>query len=146
LQVTSTDSNSAVRLADRLWSRNAAWMLLRNTVVSCLAFAVGLGLLWLLVRTGWSKLEAAAFSFVGANTLHFLLGRSWIFRGTERGLRAGYALFLVNALIGLLITMLLYAALLRYTTINYLRARAIVSLFAGLAVFLLNAMLNFRRL
>jgi putative flippase GtrA len=121
-------------------------MLGRNTVVSCLAFAFDLFLLWLLVQWGWGKLTAAAFGFVCANTLHYALGRSWIFKGTERGVAAGYVFFLVNAVVGLLVTMILYAWFLRYTPIDYLAARILVSVFAGLAVFLLNAVLNFRRL
>jgi hypothetical protein len=40
----------------------------------------------------------------------------------------------------------MFDALVRYTPINYLIARIIVSVFAGLAMFLLNAILNFRRL
>lgn len=134
-------------LAARLLSRKAGAMLVRNTVVSCLAFAFDLGLLWVLVQwAGMDKLLAAAIGFVAANTLHYALGRSWIFRGTDRGVASGYAYFLVNAAIGLAITMVLYAAFLRFTTINYLVARVIVSVFAGLAVFVLNAVLNFRRL
>jgi hypothetical protein len=39
----------------------------------------------------------------------------------------------------------LYAVLLHLTHWNYLVTRAIVSLFAGLVVFLLNALFNFRR-
>jgi putative flippase GtrA len=134
-------------LAARLLSRKAAAMLARNTVVSCLAFAFDIVLLWALVRlVGWGKLEAAALGFVAANTLHYALGRSWIFRGTERGIADGYVYFLANAAVGLFVTMALYAAFLRYTPINYIVARIIVSVFAGLAVFLLNAVLNFRRL
>ena len=122
-------------------------MLGRNTVVSCGAFVFDLALLWALVRFGGiGKLWAAAIGFVIANTLHYALGRSWIFRGTERGVVAGYAYFLTNALVGLGLTVGLYAFFLRYTPMNYLVARVVVSVFAGLAVFALNAVLNFRRL
>ena len=122
-------------------------MLARNTLVSCIAFTFDMLLLWGLVSlAGWGKLAAAALGFVAANTFHYVLGRSWIFRGTERGIAAGYAYFLINAGIGLIVTMLLYAAFLRYTPVNYLVARVIVSVFAGLAMFVLNAVLNFRRL
>ena len=134
-------------LANRLLSRDAAAMLARNTVVSCVAFAFDLVLLYALVRlAGWNKLVAAALGFIAANTLHYALGRSWIFRGTERGMADGYFYFLINASIGLLVTMTLYAAFLRFTPINYIVARVVVSVFAGLAVFLLNAIFNFRRL
>jgi putative flippase GtrA len=134
-------------LAARLLSRNAAAMLARNTVVSCVAFAFDLALLWALVRwAGMGKLGAAALGFVAANTLHYALGRTWIFRGTERGVAAGYAYFLINASVGLVVTIALFAAFLRFTSINYIVARIVVSVFAGLAVFLLNAVLNFRRI
>ena len=131
----------------RLISPKAGWMLARNTVVSCAAFAFDLALLWALVRfLGMNKVLAAGLAFIAANTLHYGLGRTWIFRGTERGVASGYAYFLVNAGIGLVITVTLFAALLQWTPINYLVARTLVSVVAGLAVFLLNAILNFRRL
>lgn len=134
-------------LVARLTSRAAAAMLVRNTVVSCAAFGFDLALLWALVTwAGMDKLLAAALGFVAANTLHYVLGRTWIFRGTDRGVAAGYVLFLVNAGVGLTLTIGLFALFLRFTPINYLVARVLVSVVAGLAVFVLNAVLNFRRL
>lgn len=134
------------RLSDRLLSVKVGAMLVRNTIVSTSAFLVGLAALWVLVnRFGVSPVAAAAIGFVLSNTLHYALGRAWIFRGTERGLRSGYALFLINAGVGLVLTLLLYAAMLRFTPIDYLSARILVSLFAGLVMFLLNATLNFRQ-
>ncbi len=131
----------------RLLSRKAGWMLVRNTVVSCGVFAFDLALLWALVRfLGMDKVLAAALAFIAANTIHYAFGRTWIFRGTERGVASGYAYFLINAGVGLVITIGLFAAMLRWTPINYLVARTLVSVVAGLAVFLLNAILNFRRL
>ena len=134
-------------LARRLFSRDAALLLARNTVVSCLVFAIGLGILWALVEIGHvDKVIAAGIGFLVSNSIHYAFGRGWIYRGTERGIASGYAYFLVNAGIGLIITIGLFAAFLHWTSINYLVARIIVSVFAGLAMFLLNAMLNFRRL
>jgi len=122
-------------------------LLARNTVVSILVFLSGLALLWLLVEYwGVREVPAAAVGFIFAQTLHYALGRTWIYRGTERGLVPGYAFFLINGLIGLAITLVLFDAFLRFTSIHYLVARIIVSVFAGLAMFLLNATLNFRRL
>ena len=134
-------------LASRLWSRNAAVLLARNTVVSCAVFAVGLALLWALVELGgMNKLVAAGLGFLASNSIHYAFGRAWIYRGTERGLASGYGYFLVNAGVGLVITVALFAAFLRWTPMHYLVARVVVSVFAGLAMFLLNAMLNFKRL
>jgi putative flippase GtrA len=122
-------------------------MLARNTVVSCGIFAFDLALLWLLVEQGgMGKVAAAVVAFVIANSLHYGFGRSWIFRGTGRAFASGYFYFLVNAGIGLIITISLFAAMIRWTPINYLVARVLVSVIAGLTVFILNAVLNFRRL
>jgi putative flippase GtrA len=133
--------------AARLWSRNAALLLGRNTVVSAAMFLLGLLLLWLLVEFGEAdKLKATAGTFLLSTTLHYALGRTWIYRGTERKVAPGYGLFLVNALLGLAVTILLMDALLRWTPIHYLVARVMVSVFAGLAMFLSNAILNFKRL
>ena len=135
------------RLARRLLSRNTAVLFGRNTLVSCVVFAFGLGLLWVLVESlGMNKLAAAAAAFLASNSLHFVFGYHWIYRGTERRLAPGYGYFLVNAGIGFAITMVMFAALLAWTPMNYLVARIVVSVFAGLAMFLLNAVLNFKRI
>jgi putative flippase GtrA len=112
-----------------------------------LVFAFGLALLWALVEfAGMNKLAAAAVGFLASNSLHFALGYTWIYRGTDRKVAAGYGYFLVNAAIGLVITLVLFAAFLRWTSLHYLAARILVSIVAGLAMFLLNALLNFKRL
>ncbi|WP_081764069.1 MULTISPECIES: GtrA family protein [Sphingomonadaceae] len=130
----------------RLISRRVGGMLVRNTIVSCSVFAVGLLVLWILVKfAGVNKIFAAGVGFVIANSLHYILGRSWIFKGTDRDLRTGYILFLVNSGVGLLLTTGLYGLLLKWSDVNYLVARIIVSLFAGLMVFILNAVFNFRQ-
>lgn len=133
-------------LLGRLLSIRVGAMLVRNTVVSCFVFVIGLGALWVLVnRAGMDEVPAAGIGFIIANSLHYLLGRSWIFRGSERGVKSGYVLFLINAGVGLVVTMSLYALVLEFTAMNYLIARALVSVFAGLVVFVLNAVLNFRQ-
>jgi putative flippase GtrA len=93
-----------------------------------------------------NKLLATGVTFVIATSLHYTLGRTWIYRGTERRIVQGYAFFLANAFTGLGLTLLLFDAFLRFTSVNYLVARVLVSLIAGLAMFILNAGLNFRRL
>lgn len=131
----------------RFFTRRAGGMLLRNTVVSTGVFLVGLGVLWLLVeRAGTDPVLATAISFLIANSIHYVFGRAWIFAGSDRGRTTGYALFLLNALVGLAVTVGLFFVLTEYTPMNYIVARVLVSVFAGLAVFALNASLNFRRL
>lgn len=130
-----------------MFSRHAAHLLARNTIVSCGIFAFDIALLWALVEyVGMAKVAAAALAFVIANSIHYAFGRGWIFRGTDRAVAAGYVYFLINAAIGLVITVTLFAVLIRLTPMNYLVARILVSVVSGLTVFLLNAILNFRRL
>ncbi len=109
-------------------------------------FTFGLGLLWLLVeRAGMPKIPAAGLSFIASNSIHYLFGRAWIYRGTDRKLVAGYAYFLCNAVIGLAVTIALFAAFMAIG-MHYIVARIVTSIFAGLVLFLLNAILNFRSL
>jgi putative flippase GtrA len=131
----------------RLLSWNAAVLLGRNTIVSTLVFLLGLFLLWLLVEfAGANKLLATAFTFLLAQTLHYALGRAWIYRGTTRAVVPGYGFFLVNAVIGLAVTVVLFDLAIRFTEVHYLVARVLVSVVAGLIMFLLNAILNFGKL
>jgi len=143
---TPSPGNSKPGLFGRLMTLRVGAMLVRNTVVSTFAFLLGLVLLWMMVQ--WARIDAvlaAAISFLIANGFHYVLGRAWIFRGTDRGVRTGYVLFLMNAGVGMAITVALFAALLEFTSIHYLAARVIVSVFAGLAMFVLNGVLNFRQ-
>ena len=133
--------------SSRLWSRNAAVLLGRNTIVSIGVFLLGLGLLWLLVEYGgMNKVVATGLTFIISTSLHYALGRTWIYRGTTRRVVPGYGYFLVNAGIGLVVTLVLFDVLIRVTSIHYLVIRVAVSVVAGLVMFLLNAVLNFRRL
>lgn len=142
-----TPAVSPLSVFNRLTSSRAARLLARNTAVSFLTLIFGLGLMWTLVEIAdTDELIAAGVSFLAATSLHYLLGRSWIFRGTERNVAAGYGYFVMNAAIGMLLTVSLFAALLSWTSVNYLIARVVVSVFAGLVMFALNAMLNFKQL
>lgn len=144
---SATSAVSVPSVVSRLTSGRAARLLARNTTVSFLTFVVGLCLMWALIElVGANTLVAAGIGFVAATSLHYALGRSWIFRGTERSAVAGYGYFLVNAGIGMVLTISLFAALLSWTSINYLIARVVVSIFAGLVMFVLNALLNFKQL
>jgi putative flippase GtrA len=130
-----------------LVSRQTGAMLVRNTAISCLIFGINIALLYALVeRGGMSPLPAAVLAFVVANSFQYVLARKWVFRGTDRGVASGYAYALINAGLGLAITISLYAAVIRFTTIDYMTGRVLVSLVAGLVVFVLNATFNFGRI
>ena len=130
----------------RFFTRRAGGMLWRNTVVSTGVFLIGLGVLWVLVeKAGVDPVVATGISFLIANSIHYVFGRTWIFAGSQRKVSTGYLLFLGNAVVGLAVTVGLFWVLTHWTLMNYLVARVIVSLFAGLAVFVLNAAFNFRQ-
>ena len=131
-------------LGRRLLSFRVGAMFVRNTIVSCVAFAFDLVLLWALVEAlATHKLVAATLAFLAAITLHYALARSWIFPPSERGVTAGYVYFLINSTVGLVVTIALFAAFMALG-LHYIPARIVASVFAGLTVFLLNAILNFR--
>ena len=131
----------------RLFKRRVGGMLWRNTVVSTGVFLVGLGVLWLMVEQGGvDPVVATGLSFLIANSIHYVFGRTWIFAGSDRKVSTGYVLFLGNAVVGLIVTVGLFWLLTEFTPMNYLIARVIVSVFAGLAVFVLNAAFNFRQI
>lgn len=117
----------------------------RNTVASFFAFAVDLLLLWMFVQFGGADpLAAAAIAFVLAISVHYALCRIWVFRGTERGVASGYFYFVINSGVGLAITLGLFALLMEVSELHYIVARTLASIVAGVAVFLLNAIYNFR--
>jgi len=143
----SASGNQLTSVFSRIASGQAAILLARNTAVSVLTFLFGLVVMWVLVELiSVNKVFAAGVSFLGATSLHYIFGRNWIFRGTSRAVASGYGYFLINGGIGLVLTLALFAALISWTPINYLVARVAVSVFAGLVMFLLNAMLNFKQL
>lgn len=122
-------------------------MLFRNTVVSCAVFAFSLILLWIFVqKLGMNKYRATTISFIVSNGSHYILGRVWIFRGSSRGVGSGLLYFFINALVGFVVTIALFALFTDGLGMNYLVARVIASLFAGLAIFALNALVNFKSL
>ena len=140
-------SPETLSVLNRFLTRRAGGMLLRNTVVSTGVFLVGLGVLWLLVeQAGMDPVIATGISFMVANSIHYVFGRTWIFAGSDRKVSTGYLLFLGNAVVGLAVTVGLFWVLTHWTPMNYLVARVVVSVFAGLAVFALNAAFNFRQL
>lgn len=133
-------------LVQRIFNPGTGSMLVRNTVVSTGTFLFGLALMTAMIEWGGAdQTIAAGASFMVATSIHYIFGRVWIFSGTERPVVSGYAYFLINALVGLIATMTLFEWLTHILPAHYVVSRIIASLFAGLAMFLSNAMLNFRQ-
>lgn len=134
-------------LRGRLLNRQGSVLFIRNAAASTLSFLFDLLLIWIMIeRMGFNRLAAVAIGFVLANAFHYALARTWVFRGTLRGLVSGYVYFLANALFGLAIILSAFALLTDLLGVPYMLARVAASLCAGTVVFVLNATLNFRRL
>ncbi|MFN3944735.1 MAG: GtrA family protein [Allosphingosinicella sp.] len=119
----------------------------RNTVASIVAFTIDIALLFAFVEwVGLSYLVGATVAFLIAMTVQYVISRIWVFSHSDQGLVKGYVLFLLNAGVGLVITLAAFAALLWWAGLHYLIARLIASAIAGIAVFFLNAVFNFKEL
>lgn len=125
----------------------AARLFGRNTIASFFAFGIDVALLWLAVEWGGLPyLPAAAGAFLIAMSVHYVLARIWVFRASERGMATGYVFFLINAGIGLVVTLGAFALLMELAGLHYLVARVLASVAAGILVFFLNAVFNFKAL
>ena len=143
----STEAGRLAEAGTRLAESRGARLFGRNTLASVVAFGIDLALLWMLVElSGLAYLAAAAIAFLVAMSVHYGLSRIWVFKGSRRGLATGYVYFLVNAGIGLVVTLAVFWALLEWLGIHYLFARLVASIIAGLLVFFLNAVFNFKAL
>lgn len=135
------------RAGTRVAESRGARLFARNTVASFFVFALDVSLLWGFVEMlGIGYIPAATIAFLIAMTLHYVLSRIWIFRGTDRGIAMGYVYFMVNTGIGLVVTIGVFAALIEWTGLYYLVARVLSSVVAGIVVFFLNAVFNFKEL
>ena len=143
----SLDAGALAEAGTKLAGSRGARLFGRNTLASFLAFGIDIALLWMLVElSGLAYLAAAAIAFMVAMSVHYVISRIWVFAGSRRGMATGYLYFLINAGIGLVVTLAVFWALLELLGIHYLFARLVASILAGLVVFFLNAVFNFKAL
>jgi putative flippase GtrA len=128
-------------------TRKGAKMFARNSVGSVVAFAFDFAMLVALVELAdMAWYPAATIAFLLANGIHYALAQTWIFPDSDRALVSGFTYFLINALIGLVITLAIMGVLVELAGVNYMIARVVASVVAGIAVFFLNAIFNFKAL
>jgi putative flippase GtrA len=143
----NVDARSLKQAGTRAAKSRGAKMFGRNTIASFFAFALDIALLWLLVElAGIAYLPAAAIAFMAAMSMHYVVSRRWVFKASDRGMAAGYGYFLVNAGIGLVVTLAVFWSLISLLDFHYLVARVVASIVAGILVFFLNAVFNFKAL
>jgi putative flippase GtrA len=123
-----------------------AWeRFLKYVLTSSSTFAFDLGLLFLLVDVfGLGQVWSAGLAFVVAVSINYFLSRRFVFKGTLRSLKGGYAGFIMIALIGLLIVTGGMFLFLEYTDVHYLVARIAIAGVAGLWNYFMNLYVNFK--
>ncbi len=89
-------------------------------------------------------LISVGISFIIAVTLNYHYSRRFVFHETTRDLHEGYFNFLVIAILGLILIILLMAILVEVFNINYIVARVLVACLVGIYNYLANLLLNFQ--
>lgn len=117
----------------------------KYTSIGVGTFVLDLGLLYILTDfLGLNYVIAAGVGFLLAVTLNYVLSRKFVFAGTDRSQKEGYAIFLFIAFIGLAIVTGGMYVLVEWWGVYYLFARVAVSGVTGLWNYLMNLYLNFK--
>ena len=140
-EIDSTAGSRAMALPLR---SRAVSLFARNTAVGVIPFSIDMALLWAFVAFAIMPLRPAAMvAFLIATAPHYVLCRMWVFTDSARAMASGYLYFTINALIGLVMTILVFTWLADGAGVDIVVARFTASVAAGITVFLLNAILNF---
>lgn len=118
---------------------------LKYTSVGVSTFAFDLLLLFILVDLfSFSQVYAAGAAFLIAVSFNYWISRRYVFKGTLRGVKAGYVNFLLIAVAGLLIVMGGMYVLTIHFDLQYLLARVITAGVTGFWNYLINLFVNFK--
>ena len=119
----------------------------RNTAASIVSFILDIAILWALVElAGFPRVLAAVVAFIIPMIVFYILERTWVFPGTNRGVASGFVYFMINVGIGFAVMLATFWALLEFTSIHYLIARVLASVVNGIVIFVLNGFFNFKQL
>jgi putative flippase GtrA len=143
----SSDKGVIAEAGEKIAESKRARLFGKNTIASAFVFGIDIALLWLFVELAdLSYLPAAALAFLIAMSIHYVISRLWVFKQSDRGIASGYFYFLINTCIGLLVTLATFWALINLLDFHYLLARVGASIIAGILVFVLNGVFNFKEI
>jgi putative flippase GtrA len=143
----SSEKGTIAEAGEKIVENRKARLFGKNTIASAFVFGVDIALLWLLVEfVDLSYLPAAALAFLVAMSIHYVISRLWIFTESDRGIASGYFYFLINTGVGLVVTLATFWALINLLDFHYLLARVGASIVAGILVFVLNGVFNFKEI
>lgn len=118
---------------------------LKYSAVGVSTFIFDLILLYVLVDVyGLPQVSAAGLAFLMAVSINYWLSRRFVFKGTLRGVKAGYSNFILIAVAGLLIVMSGMYMLTEQFGLPYLLARIITAAVTGSWNYLINLFVNFK--
>ena len=117
----------------------------RYTLVGGSTFAFDLVLLYVVTEfLGVPYYIATPGAFLVAVSINYLISRSFVFGGTERGHPVGYSVFISAALIGAAVTTFGVALLVTYAGLYFIVARVLIALLVGIGNYLFNLFFNFK--
>jgi len=118
---------------------------LKYSSVGVSTFILDLLLLSIFVeQLKWWYLIATIVAFLLAVSLNYCISRTYIFKGTLRGMRAGYMRFVSMAVIGIILVawgMKICVDLLGW---NYIISRILIAAIVGMWNYLFNLYFNFK--
>lgn len=108
-------------------------------------FAFDLALLSFLTEIlGWDPVLSAGAAFLMAVTINYALSRKLVFKGTDRSVHHGYAIFLVITGIGLVAVTGLMAFFTSVLDWHYAPSRVLIAAVVGIWNYLMNLYVTFR--
>ncbi len=83
-------------------------------------------------------------AFWVALTLNYALSRKYVFKGTERKMHHGYAVYIAGGIFGGLLITSAVAFLVEYVGLHFIIARCLVSACVGIGGYIFNLYVNFK--
>ncbi len=92
----------------------------------------------------WNPIFSAGVAFLVAVTINYALSRSLIFKGSQRPVHHGYAIYLLITGVGLTAVTGLMAVFVSVLDWHYVPSRILVAAAVGVWNYLMNLYVNFR--
>ncbi len=117
----------------------------RYTSVGTFSFSLDLILLYLITEfLGVHYLVSATLAFILANTLNYLINRSWGFKQTKQKFIKGYVYLMTINVSSLILIIAFMAVFVELLSINYMISRILVGIIIGIYNFALNSKITFK--
>lgn len=117
----------------------------KYSVIGGGTFLLDLSLLYVFTDFwGINYIVGAGLAFLIAVSINYTLSRTFVFKGTKRGMKAGYINFLFIVGVGLLAVMGGMYVLVTLLGLGYLVSRVVVAVVTGFWNYLINLFVNFK--